>query len=272
MDRYEIPIERGHRRPPRVRDEPSDREQLPDASTPSPRRSSARRRRSRSPTRSVVATAAAATRRCSRRTGLPGAGSARHMALYQDLVHSIRGPKHASRRSTPSTTRVGASSTAASASTSARHRPENGKYTGAFESGCFEGYCAADDNLLRVEVHRCRWKGDSGLRAALGVSRDGPTTRRARDQRRPTDSGRSEHETVGHRSRRDRRRVRHGRLRRRRHGGQQGPLGADAGAQRRAGRHDQGIVGRVLDPQQPLHAGRGRPRRPEEDCLRYMAK
>lgn len=93
--------------------------------------------------------------------GTAGSGSARYMALYQDLVHSIRGPKHAS-------------------ALYAEHdegrcvvkreqciyfnedRPENGKYTGAFESGCFEGYCAADENLLRVEVHRCRWKGDAG--------------------------------------------------------------------------------------------------------------
>jgi hypothetical protein len=93
--------------------------------------------------------------------GTPGAGSAREMALYQDLVHSIRGPKHA-------------------AALFAEHddercvvkrtdciyydenRPDNGKYTGAFESGCFEGYCASDENLLRVEVHACRWKGDAG--------------------------------------------------------------------------------------------------------------
>ena len=40
--------------------------------------------------------------------------------------------------------------------------PQNGKYTEAFESGCFEGYCAADRNLLRVEVKHCRWKGTPG--------------------------------------------------------------------------------------------------------------
>jgi hypothetical protein len=107
--------------------------------------------------------------------GTPGAGSARHMALYQDLVHSIRGPKHAS-------------------ALYAEHSdercvvkreeciyfneesPQNGKYTGAFESGCFEGYCAADENLLRVEVHRCRWKGDAGCEQhwVYRESPDGP--------------------------------------------------------------------------------------------------
>ncbi|GAA1870174.1 hypothetical protein [Asanoa iriomotensis] len=104
--------------------------------------------------------------------GVDGAGSARMMALYQDLVHSIRGPKHA-------------------AALYAEHdegrcvvrrrecvyyseaQPENARYTGAFESGCFEGYKAADENLLRVEVHRCRWKGDDGCEQHW-VYRDDP--------------------------------------------------------------------------------------------------
>jgi hypothetical protein len=87
-------------------------------------------------------------------------GGPRMMALYQDLVHSIRGPKH-------------------TAALYAEHdesrcvvrrkeciyysdaAPQNGKYTGAFEAGCFAGYKAADSSLLRVEVHRCRCRGDA---------------------------------------------------------------------------------------------------------------
>lgn len=93
--------------------------------------------------------------------GTEGSGSARMMALYQDLVHSIRGPKHAAA--------LYAEHDGGRAIVRRReciyydeNRPENGRYTGAFESGCFEGYKAADENLLRVEVHACRWKGDAG--------------------------------------------------------------------------------------------------------------
>ena len=92
--------------------------------------------------------------------GRDGSGDPRTMALYQDLVHSLRGPKHA-------------------AALFAEHdeercivrrkeciyfseaRPDNGKYTGAFEAGCFEGYVDADENLERVDVVRCRWQGAS---------------------------------------------------------------------------------------------------------------
>jgi hypothetical protein len=90
-----------------------------------------------------------------------GAGSARLMALYQDLVHSLRGPKHAA-----------ALFAEHDASRCVVRRkeciyfsdaaPQNGKYAGAFESGCFEGYRNADHKLLRVEVHQCRWQGDGG--------------------------------------------------------------------------------------------------------------
>ena len=94
-------------------------------------------------------------------TGSEGAGSPRTMALYQDLVHSLRGPKHA----------------AALFATHDENRcivkrreciyfseraPQNGKYAEAFESGCFEGYCAVDSNLLRVEVKHCVYQGASG--------------------------------------------------------------------------------------------------------------
>jgi hypothetical protein len=88
-------------------------------------------------------------------------GEPREMALYQDLVHSIRGPKHAAalfaeyddERCIVRRTECIYFSEA---------NPQNGKYAGAFEAGCFEGYVAADDNLDRVDVIRCRWRGDSG--------------------------------------------------------------------------------------------------------------
>jgi hypothetical protein len=88
-------------------------------------------------------------------------GEPRMMALYQDLVHSIRGPKHAAALFAEyDDTRC-----------IVRRRqciyfneenPQNGKYTEAFEAGCFEGYVAADDNLVRVEVVRCRFQGADG--------------------------------------------------------------------------------------------------------------
>jgi hypothetical protein len=93
--------------------------------------------------------------------GREGSGEPRMMALYQDLVHSLRGPKHAAalfaeyddercivRRK--------------ECIYFSEARPENGKYTGAFEAGCFEGYVDADENLERVDVVRCRWQGASG--------------------------------------------------------------------------------------------------------------
>ncbi len=93
--------------------------------------------------------------------GTPGEGSPRMMALYQDLVHSIRGPKHAaSLYASYDESRCIVRRKACIYFSEAN--PDNGKYTGAFESGCFEGYRAADRNLIRVEVHRCRWKGDAG--------------------------------------------------------------------------------------------------------------
>jgi hypothetical protein len=91
--------------------------------------------------------------------GTEGVGSPRMMALYQDLVHAIRGPKHAA-----------ALFAEYDDERCVVHRhaciyynegaPENGKYAGAFEAGCFEGYVAADANLERVDTIRCRWQGD----------------------------------------------------------------------------------------------------------------
>ena len=92
--------------------------------------------------------------------GRDGSGSPRMMALYQDLVHAIRGPKHAAalfaeyddERCVVRRSQCIYFSEAA---------PQNGKYAGAFEAGCFEGYVAADENLERVDVLRCRWRGDA---------------------------------------------------------------------------------------------------------------
>ena len=93
--------------------------------------------------------------------GRPQRGEPRMMALYQDLVHAIRGPKHAAALFAEyDDTRC-----------VVRRRqciyfdetnPHNGRYTEAFEAGCFDGYVAADDNLLRVEVIRCRFQGTDG--------------------------------------------------------------------------------------------------------------
>jgi hypothetical protein len=87
-------------------------------------------------------------------------GSPQMMAIYQDIAHAIRGPKHTAalyaewddERCIVKRDRcIYFDET----------RPENGKYTGAFERGCFEGYVAADENLERVEVRCCRWQGDN---------------------------------------------------------------------------------------------------------------
>jgi hypothetical protein len=90
-----------------------------------------------------------------------GAGSARTMALYQDLVHSLRGPKHAAAlfAEYDETRCVVKRKECIYYSAAAA---KNGKYAGAFESGCFEGYRNADHNLLRVEVRKCVWQGADG--------------------------------------------------------------------------------------------------------------
>jgi len=88
-------------------------------------------------------------------------GEPRMMAMYQDLVHSIRGPKHATAlfAEYSDTECVVRRSRCIYYS---EDNPANGKYTEAFEAGCFEGYVGADDNLLRVDVVRCRFQGSSG--------------------------------------------------------------------------------------------------------------
>jgi hypothetical protein len=99
-------------------------------------------------------------------------GGPRDMALYQDLVHSIRGPKHASALFAEHTDSRCVVKRGECIYYSEAH-PENGQYTGAFESGCFEGYKQADPNLLRVEVHRCRWKGDASCEQHWVYQEDG---------------------------------------------------------------------------------------------------
>lgn len=86
-------------------------------------------------------------------------GSPRTMAIYQDLVHYIRGPKHTSalfaeyddehcivRRS--------------ECLYYSEDVPANGKYTGEFERGACDGYASVDPNLDHTEVRACRWRGD----------------------------------------------------------------------------------------------------------------
>jgi hypothetical protein len=87
-------------------------------------------------------------------------GSPRMMALYQDLVHSIRGPKHVSALYAEHDDERCIVRRAECIYYNEEH-PENGKYTGAFEGGCFQGYVEADENLERVDTIRCRWRGDA---------------------------------------------------------------------------------------------------------------
>lgn len=93
--------------------------------------------------------------------GMGNEGSPRMMALYQDLVHSIRGPKHAAALYAEYDDKRCVVRRKECIYFN-EQAPENGKYTEAFELGCFAGYKAADENLLRVEVHRCRYRGDAG--------------------------------------------------------------------------------------------------------------
>lgn len=90
-----------------------------------------------------------------------GRGTPRTMALYQDLVHAIRGPKHTSalfaeydeERCVVKRQNCIYYSEA---------NPENGKYTEAFERGCFAGYKAADANIVDIKVIECRFQGAGG--------------------------------------------------------------------------------------------------------------
>lgn len=93
--------------------------------------------------------------------GRPRRGEPRIMAMYQDLVHAIRGPKHAAALFAEyDDTRCVVKRSHCIYYSEAN--PQNGKYTEAFEAGCFDGYVAADDNLLSVDVRRCRFQGADG--------------------------------------------------------------------------------------------------------------
>jgi hypothetical protein len=96
------------------------------------------------------------------------------MAQYQDLVHSIRGPKHTSALFAEFTeARCIVRRTECIYFSDAS--PQNGKYTREFERGCFAGYQAADPNLLRVEVLRCRCIGDAECEQHWVYSEDATT-------------------------------------------------------------------------------------------------
>jgi hypothetical protein len=104
--------------------------------------------------------------------GLDDAGSPQTMAGYQDLVHTLRGPKHARALFAEHDDERCVVKRTHCIYYSEEH-PENGRYTQAFEAGCFEGYLAADRNLERVEVHRCRFQGAEGCEQHW-VYRDNP--------------------------------------------------------------------------------------------------
>lgn len=91
--------------------------------------------------------------------GLENGGSPQTMARYQDLMHVIRGPKHTSALFAEVDDERCVVKRRECIYWSEEH-PENGRYTAAFEHGCFEGYKQADPNLREVEVVECLWKGD----------------------------------------------------------------------------------------------------------------
>jgi len=90
--------------------------------------------------------------------GTPGAGDAPTMARYQDLAHTLRGPKHASQ---PHAEVVDGRCVVRKAECGFYDatRPETAPYVGEFEAGCFEAYRAVDRNLASVDIHACRWQG-----------------------------------------------------------------------------------------------------------------
>lgn len=92
--------------------------------------------------------------------GKSNEGSPEMMARYQDLVHAIRGPKHAAALFAEYDDRRCVVRRKACIYFN-ESMPQNGKYTSAFEQGCFAGYKAADRNLLRIDVIRCLCRGDS---------------------------------------------------------------------------------------------------------------
>ena len=81
------------------------------------------------------------------------------MALYQDLAHAIRGPKHAAALFAEYDDKKCVVKRRACIYFNI-DAPQNGKYVNAFEQGVFAGYMAVDKNLLRVDVIRCLCRGD----------------------------------------------------------------------------------------------------------------
>jgi hypothetical protein len=90
--------------------------------------------------------------------GTPGAGDAATMAQYQDLAHTLRGPKHASQ---PPAEVVEGRCVVRKAECGFYDatRPETAPFVGEFEAGCFEAYRAVDRELASVQIHACRWQG-----------------------------------------------------------------------------------------------------------------
>lgn len=93
--------------------------------------------------------------------GMEGAGSPRMMALYQDFVHYIRGPKHTSALFAEYDDERCVVKRERCIYFKEDH-PENGKYVGAFEKGTQDAYEQVDANLSHTEVRSCLWKGDAG--------------------------------------------------------------------------------------------------------------
>jgi hypothetical protein len=98
-------------------------------------------------------------------------GNPETMARYQDFVHAIRGPKHTAALFATYTD-VECVVKRGACIYFDETKPANGKYTGEFERGCFEGYKRADANLDRVEVRSCCWRGDGGCDIAWVFDED----------------------------------------------------------------------------------------------------
>ena len=102
----------------------------------------------------------------------------RMMALYQDLVHSLRGPKHAA-GAVRHPRRVALRRQAQGVHLLQRARSGERQVCGCVRGRMLRGLRNADRNLLRVEVHKCRWMGNDRLRAALGRIANDPAVNTA---------------------------------------------------------------------------------------------
>lgn len=85
-------------------------------------------------------------------------GSPETMVLYQDLMHSIRGPKHTSALFAEYE-ETGVAVRRKACIYYSEDFPNNAKYVKALELGIFDGYMAVDKNLKRVEVRKCLCRG-----------------------------------------------------------------------------------------------------------------